>query len=209
MRKIPWWQRWIRVWSVLRLLLWTIWVIYRERKRVLHARARGNYEIQPNIEVLINVLVAFRHTAIKLGVLMIKLGQFLSSRADLLPEQALEVLSTLQDEVPPEPFEHVVYMIESEFRKPVSEIFSVLEPTCAAAASLGQVHKGVLASTGETVAVKIQRPNIEQLVHMDLRTLRFVIWLITRLVDAGDLIDLWGVYRRVSSDCLRRGRFYA
>ena len=195
MRKIPWWQRWIRVWSVLRLLLWTIWVIYRERKRVLRARARGNYEVQPNIEVLINVLVAFRHTAIKLGVLMIKLGQFLSSRADLLPEQALEVLSTLQDEVPPEPFEHVVYMIESEFGKPVSAIFSVLEPSCTAAASLGQVHKAVLASTGETVAVKIQRPNIEQLVHMDLRTLRFVIWLITRLVDAGDLIDLWGVYR--------------
>ena len=75
MRKIPWWQRWIRVWSVLRLLLWTIWVIYRERKRVLKARARGNYEVQPNIEVLINVLVAFRQTAIKLGVLMIKLAR--------------------------------------------------------------------------------------------------------------------------------------
>ena len=117
MRKMSWWQRWIRVWSVLRLLLWTIWVIYRERKRVLRARARGNYEVQPNIEVLINVLVAFRQMAIKLGVLMIKLGQFLSSRADLLPERALEVLISLQDEVPPEPFEHVVYMIESEFGK--------------------------------------------------------------------------------------------
>ena len=112
MQKMSWWQRWIRVWSVLRLLLWTIWVIYRERKRVLRARARGNYEVQPNIEVLINVLVAFRQTAIKLGVLMIKLGQFLSSRADLLPERALEVLITLQDEVPPEPFEHVVYMMK-------------------------------------------------------------------------------------------------
>src|SRR5437879_8530917 len=195
MRKIPWWQRWIRVWSVIRLLLWTIWVIYRERKRVLRARARGNYEVQPNIEVLINVLVAFRQTAIKLGVLMIKLGQFLSSRADLLPERALEVLITLQDEVPPEPFEHVVYMIESEFGKPVSEIFSVLEPTCTAAASLGQVHKAVLAKTGETVAVKIQRPNIEQLVRMDLRTLRFAIRIIKRLVDSGDFIDLWGIYR--------------
>lgn len=195
MRKIPWWQRWIRVWSVLRLLLWTIWVIYRERKRVLRARERGNYEVQPNVEVLIDVLVAFRETAIKLGVLMIKLGQFLSARADLLPERALKVLSTLQDEVPPEPFEHVVYMLESEFGKPVDEIFSVLERTCTAAASLGQVHKAVLAKTGETVAVKIQRPNIEQLVHMDLRTLRFVIRLITRLVDSGDLVDLWGVYR--------------
>src|SRR5579872_3345697 len=90
----------VRFLRVSRLLLWTIWVIYRERRRVVRARERGNYEVHPNIEVLVNVLVAFRVTAIKLGVLMIKLGQFLSSRADLLPEQALNVLTALQDEVP-------------------------------------------------------------------------------------------------------------
>src|ERR1700732_2760370 len=90
----------IRFLRVSRLLLWTIWIIYRERRRVMRARERGNYDVQPNIEVLIKVLVAFRITAIKLGVLMIKLGQFLSSRADLLPEQALAVLGSLQDEVP-------------------------------------------------------------------------------------------------------------
>src|SRR6266566_2497431 len=90
----------VRFLRVSRLLLWTIWVIYRERRRVVRARERGNYEVQPNVEVLIQVLVVFRRTAVKLGVLMIKLGQFLSSRADLLPERALEVLSSLQDEVP-------------------------------------------------------------------------------------------------------------
>src|SRR5579859_5917805 len=148
-------SQFLRFFRVARLLLWTIWVIYRERKRVVNARARGNYEVQPNVDVLIDVLVAFRKTAIKLGVLMIKLGQFLSSRADLLPERALEVLVALQDEVPPEPFEHVVYVIESELGKPVDQIFSHLERKCTAAASLGQVHKAVLASTGETVAVKI------------------------------------------------------
>src|SRR6266498_2155457 len=89
----------IRFFRVSRLLLWTIWVIYRERRRVIRARARGNYDVQPNVDVLVQVLVAFRVTAIKLGVLMIKLGQFLSSRADLLPEQALAALSSLQDEV--------------------------------------------------------------------------------------------------------------
>ncbi|GHO89646.1 hypothetical protein KSZ_76520 [Dictyobacter formicarum] len=91
----------IRSLRVIRLLLWTLWVIYRERRRVIRARERGNYEVQPNIEVLIDVLIAFRHTAIKLGVLMIKLGQFMSTRADLLPERALAVLTSLQDEVPP------------------------------------------------------------------------------------------------------------
>jgi len=193
--KISWWRQWWRAWRVTRLLLWTIWVIYRERRRVVRARERGNYEVQPNIDVLIEVLVAFRKTAIELGVLMIKLGQFLSSRADLLPEPALAALASLQDEVPPEPFSHIVAVIESELGKPVEKIFSVLEQKATAAASLGQVHKAVLASTGETVAVKVQRPNIEQLVHMDLSTLKFVIWVINRFVDTGEFIDLMGFYR--------------
>jgi predicted unusual protein kinase regulating ubiquinone biosynthesis (AarF/ABC1/UbiB family) len=185
----------IRFLRVSRLLLWTIWVIYRERRRVIRAHEKGHDEVQPNIEVLIKVLVAFRQTALKLGVLMIKLGQFLSSRADLLPEQALAVLASLQDEVPAEPFSHVVSVIEEELGKPVPEIFSVLERKATAAASLGQVHKAVLASTGEEVAVKVQRPRIDQLVRMDLNSLKFVIRVIMRLVDTGNLIDLMGVYR--------------
>jgi predicted unusual protein kinase regulating ubiquinone biosynthesis (AarF/ABC1/UbiB family) len=184
----------VRFVRVSRLLLWTLWVIYRERRRVINARTRGNYEAQPNIEVLITVLVAFRKAAIELGVLMIKLGQFLSSRADILPERALAVLSSLQDEVPPEPFEHVVSVIESELGKPIEEVFSSLERKCTAAASLGQVHKAVLLN-GETVAVKIQRPHIDQLVNMDLSTLRFVIWVINRFVNTSDFIDLMGIYR--------------
>ena len=185
----------VRFLRVSRLLLWTIWVIYRERRRVLRARQRGNYDVHPNIDVLVQVLVAFRVTAIKLGVLMIKLGQFLSSRADLLPEQALAALSSLQDEVPPAPFSHVVSVLETELGKPVEQVFSVLERKCTAAASLGQVHKAILASTGEEVAVKVQRPNIDQLVSMDLSTLKFVIWVINRFVDTSEFIDLMAVYR--------------
>jgi predicted unusual protein kinase regulating ubiquinone biosynthesis (AarF/ABC1/UbiB family) len=185
----------IRFVRVARLLLWTIWVIYRERKRVIRAREHGNYDVQPDIEVLVKVLTAFRQTAIKLGVLMIKLGQFLSSRADILPERALVVLTSLQDEVPPEPFSHVARTIENELGQPIERIFSSFERKCTAAASLGQVHKAVLASTGQTVAVKVQRPNIEQLISTDLNTLRFVIWIITHLVDTKNFIDLWALYR--------------
>src|SRR4249919_1540599 len=185
----------VRFLRVSRLLFWTIWVIYRERRRVIRAHEKGNYEVQPNVEVLIKVLVAFRQTAIKLGVLMIKLGQFLSSRADLLPEQALAVLASLQDEVPAEPFSHVVAVIEAELGTPLEHTFRVFEPTATAAASLGQVHKAVLASTGEEVAVKVQRPNIDQLVRMDLSSLKFVIWVIMRFVNTGNFIDLLGVYR--------------
>src|SRR5436309_6262794 len=180
---------------VSRLLLWTLWVIYRERRCVVRAYARGNCAVHPNSDVLIEVLVAFRETALELGVLMIKLGQFLSSRADLLPEKAIAVLSSLQDEVPPASFDHVVRIIESELGKPVEQVFSLLERKCTAAASLGQVHKAILASTGEEVAVKVQRPNIDQLVSMDLSTLKFVIWVINRFVDTSEFIDLMAVYR--------------
>jgi predicted unusual protein kinase regulating ubiquinone biosynthesis (AarF/ABC1/UbiB family) len=185
----------IRFLRVSRLLLWTIWVIYRERRRVLRARERGDIDVQPNIDLLIEVLVAFRKTAVELGVLMIKLGQFLSSRADLLPQRALDVLTSLQDEVPPAPFSHVVSVIESELKRPVGELFSSLEPEATAAASLGQVHKAVLASTGQVVAVKVQRPNIQRLVETDLSTIRFVIWLMGRFVNTNEFIDLNAFYR--------------
>jgi len=185
----------VRFLRVSRLLLWTIWVIYRERRRVIRAHEKGKNDVQPNIEVLIKVLVAFRQTALKLGVLLIKLGQFLSSRADLLPEQALSVLAALQDEVPAEPFSHVLYVIEAELGKPITEIFSTFERKATAAASLGQVHKAVLASTGEEVAVKVQRSNIDQLVRMDLNSLKFVIRVIMRFVDTSKFVDLMAVYR--------------
>ncbi len=195
MPKIRRFSQAVRFLRVTRLLLWTVWVMYRERRRVLRAHEKGHPEVEPNSDVLIKVLVAFRQTALELGVLMIKLGQFLSSRADLLPEKALAVLASLQDEVPAEPFSHVVFIIETELGKPVEDIFSTLERQATAAASLGQVHKGVLASTGEEVAVKVQRQNIDQLVRMDLSSLKFVIWVITRFLDTGNFIDLKGVYR--------------
>lgn len=185
----------IRFARVSRLALWTIWVIYRERRRVLAARERGDMDVQPNVELLIEVLTAFRKTAVQLGVLMIKLGQFLSSRADLLPQRALDALSSLQDEVPPAPFDHVVAVIEAELGKPVEQLFISLEPTATAAASLGQVHRAVLASTGQQVAVKVQRPNIERLVQTDLSSIRFVIWVISRFVAVNEFFDLMAFYR--------------
>src|SRR5579859_472625 len=184
----------MRFLRVSRLLLWTIWVIYRERQRVLKARERGDVDAQPDIELLIQVLVAFRKTAVQLGVLMIKLGQFLSSRADLLPQQALDVLASLQDEVPPAPFSHVKSVIEAELHNSIPELLMSLDEQATAAASLGQVHKGVLKTTGQVVAVKVQRPNIDRLVNMDLSTIRFVIWVISRFVNTNQFIDLKAFY---------------
>src|SRR5439155_10327205 len=87
-----------------------------------------------------------------------------------------------------------VSVIESELHRPVTELFTELESDATAAASLGQVHKAVLASTGQMVAVKVQRPNIRRLVNMDLSTIRFVIWVISRFVNTREFIDLTAFY---------------
>lgn len=183
----------VRFLQISHLLLRTIWIIFRTRRRVMQAHPSGNEAAQRANDALLRVLSDFRDTAPKLGVVMIKFGQFLSSRVDLLSEQAIALLSSLQDDIPPEPFEHVYFVLESELGKPVEEVFSTLEHTCTAAASLGQVHKAVLASTGEVVAVKVQRPHIDSLVRADLRTLKYVIWVITHLANIESFIDLMGV----------------
>ncbi len=199
--RVPIFNRTNRVWRfyrVSRLLFTTIWIMYRERRRVLKARQQGDREVRPNNEALRRIAVSFRETALAMGGLLIKLGQFLSARADLLPQVALNELVLLQDEVPAVPFRFIASRIEHELGRPLSQLYAYVEQKPTAAASLGQVHKARLHS-GEDVAIKVQRPQVYRLVKADLSALRFVIWVITRLVrDANKFIDLWALYREFS-----------
>lgn len=181
--RVVWSPRWIewhrrnqmwRFYHVVRLLFKTLWVLVRERHRVMRLHARGMYGVQPDTETLRRMMVEFRETSVALGGLMIKLGQFLSARADLLPQEALLELAQLQDEVPPEPFSVVSATIERELHAPVSSIFASFHATPAGSASLGQVHRARLRS-GLDVAVKVQRPDVERLVRLDLAALAFVL----------------------------------
>jgi predicted unusual protein kinase regulating ubiquinone biosynthesis (AarF/ABC1/UbiB family) len=187
-----------RFYRVSRLLFTMIWIMYRERRRVLKARQRGDRETRPDVEALRKVAVSFRETALALGGLLIKLGQFLSARADLLPQVALNELVLLQDEVTAVPFRYVATAIEHELGRPLNELYTYVEQKPTAAASLGQVHRAKLPS-GEDVAVKVQRPMIYRLVRADLSALKFVIWVITKIYrDANKFIDLGALYREFS-----------
>jgi predicted unusual protein kinase regulating ubiquinone biosynthesis (AarF/ABC1/UbiB family) len=146
----------------------------RERNRVMHARAKGEYDVHPDIDALRRVLREFRLTAVALGGLLIKLGQFLSARADLLPQAALDEIAQLQDKVPAESFAGIRKVVERELGAPLSEVFRDFDHVPAGAASLGQVHRAQLLD-GRTIALKVQRPGIHDIVHTDLRTLRFVL----------------------------------
>jgi predicted unusual protein kinase regulating ubiquinone biosynthesis (AarF/ABC1/UbiB family) len=119
----------------------------------------------------------FRVLALELGGMQIKLGQFLSSRADIVPEPVRRELAGLQDEVPPAPAGHVLEVIIEELGAPPSELFLRFDQEAVAAASLGQVHFATLHD-GREVAVKVQRPFIEQIIEVDLSAIAWVIRLI-------------------------------
>jgi predicted unusual protein kinase regulating ubiquinone biosynthesis (AarF/ABC1/UbiB family) len=109
----------------------------------------------------------YRHLAGEMGGVLIKLGQFLSVRVDLLPPEVTRELAGLQDEVPPERFEDIVRQIEADFGRPLSEVFAWVSPEPVGAASLAQVHPARLPS-GEPAVVKVLRPGIDVLVETDL-----------------------------------------
>ena len=125
---------------------------------------------------------SFRTLAVSMGGVLIKVGQFLSSRLDVLPSDVTDELAGLQDEVPAEPFENVRAVVESEFSAPLAEKFSEFDPAPLASASIGQVHRARLRTAPglpedqvpPPVVVKVQRPNIQAIVETDLSALRVV-----------------------------------
>jgi ubiquinone biosynthesis protein len=102
-----------------------------------------------------------------LGPTFIKFGQILSTRSDIMPPEYLEELSYLQDEVPPVSWEQAREVVETELGAPIEDLFAQVDPVPIASASLAQVHVARLVG-GEEVVVKIQRPNIEKTVNLDL-----------------------------------------
>jgi predicted unusual protein kinase regulating ubiquinone biosynthesis (AarF/ABC1/UbiB family) len=109
-------------------------------------------------------------TAVELRGLILKGCQFIGSRSDVLPPEYCEVLSQLQDRVPPRPFSEIRAVVERELGEPLEQSFSDFSEVSAASASLAQVHSAHLPD-GRRVAVKVQYPEIRELVQSDLANL--------------------------------------
>jgi predicted unusual protein kinase regulating ubiquinone biosynthesis (AarF/ABC1/UbiB family) len=138
----------------------------------------------------------FHVLATDLGGLMIKVGQFLSSRLDILPPEITSELEGLQDEVAPETFDDIRRQVESELGMPLEAAYASFDPAPIAAASLGQAHgarlsPAIAADVGFVdVVVKVQRPGIEQVVAVDLAALRRVARWLSRVRLVSSRVDV-------------------
>ncbi len=163
----------------------------RERIKALHAR---------NARMLRERMIDQR------GV-FIKIGQFLSSRVDLLPEEYTDELSKLQDQVPPAPFDEIRQRLIEELG-PMEEVFSSFDETPIASASLGQVHRACLRD-GDCIVVKVQYPGIEDIIAEDMRTIKHIMRLLRFLYSRVNLDVIYAEFSRIvmeELDYLREGK---
>jgi len=120
-------------------------------------------------------------TAISLRGLMIKLAQVIGTRADVFPPEYIRILSKCHDAVPCRPLEEIAPVIEQDLGRPVGELFDSFEPAPVAAASLAQVHRARLRGTGAMVAVKVQYPDIAEIVLTDIANMTAICRIYERL----------------------------
>lgn len=136
---------------------------------------------------------SFTNLALSFGGLLIKLGQFFSSRVDLLPTEYTDELAKLQDAVTPIKTSEIKTRLNREFSKNLEDLFSYFAEEPIAAASLGQVHEAKLFD-GSKVAVKVLRPGIEQIIDIDLEALKVLILFAKRITRIKETVDLDEVY---------------
>ncbi len=176
----------VRIAMVLRLFLsilidyWRLRWVFR-----LYGPTAGEARLEATMH---RQAVKIRVTAEVMGGLVVKVGQFLSSRLDLLPKVFVHELATLQDRVREAPWQEVRALLEQELG-PLDQAFLSFDPTPIASASLGQVY-GATGWDGQALAVKVQRPHIERIVHADLRALSLVVLLANRFTNLSRTFDL-------------------
>lgn len=117
----------------------------------------------------------FRQTLFELEGVLIKVGQFLSIRKDLLPSSFIEQIQDLVDQVPPSPWEEIQDVLEKEWGHPIDKVLLTIETKSVASASIGEVYRGTLKD-GTNVAIKVQRPSIPSIMRTDFRSLAIIIW---------------------------------
>ena len=165
-------KRWRRTFAILGGLLPFVLAFWRDRRRWFFFGGPRHVKA----EVHERRAVALTATIARLGPTFVKLAQVFSARADILPEPYLSEVGKLQDQIPPDDAREIVRVIEEDLGTPVNVAFEDFDLTPVATASLGQVHRANV--NGKQVAVKVLRPNVEDLVAIDLEISFRILYLL-------------------------------
>jgi predicted unusual protein kinase regulating ubiquinone biosynthesis (AarF/ABC1/UbiB family) len=163
-------------------LFWAFDVFIRGLRYVVFRGAEGSARKEARLH---KQAIWLRESLIDLGPTFIKIGQALGTRADLLPLPYVKELATLQDQIPPFSTAEAFARIEAELGRPLHECYPEIDSEPIAAASLGQVYRARLA-TGEEVAVKVQRPDLEATISFDVAILYKLVKLTNRFVPSAN-----------------------
>lgn len=162
------------------------------RKR-RHARLLQIFAIVRKYDVLGGITpVKFRRMLEELGPTFVKAGQILSMRSEILPEQFCEELSRLRSDVEPMPYETVLAVLESEYGGDLGEIFDAIGERPLGSASVAQVHRARLSS-GEDVAIKVQRPHVQEVMAQDIDIMRSLVRHLMPFFKGEQFLDLTSV----------------
>lgn len=183
--------RTIDIWRTVLIFSWMIWI---DGKKWSYIGGKTEAKTKKRTR---KRAVWLRESMLQLGPTFIKVGQLLSTRADILPAESVEELSKLQDKVPAFTATKAQQIIETELGKPLDQMFSYFEPVPLAAASLGQVHKALLP-TGEEIVVKVQRPGLLKLFAIDLGILKRIAQYFQNHPKHGRGRDWVGIYEECS-----------
>lgn len=164
-----------------------IWLLVRFAFELRLSRSRSRKE-----QLYRRQAIRYRKLASRLGGLPIKVGQFMSTRIDILPKPYTEELAKLQDEVTAVPFDQILPVIEADLG-PVKDHFSHFNPEPIGAASLAQVYEARLFE-GTEVAVKVLRPKIDKQIRADLKALKLLVGYLARYSSVREQFDFRAVY---------------
>jgi len=143
----------------------------------------------------------------ELGPSFIKLGQLMSTRADIFPPEYIDELTKLQDQVPPIPFRNIKEVIEKELKRPVTDLFESIEEEALAAASVAQVHMAELGG-GERVVVKVIRPGINKKIREDIRLMYYFAEKIENSFEIGQIIGFVDLVKEFERSIFRELDMY-
>ena len=148
-----------------------------------------------------------RHTLEELGPTFVKFGQILSLRGDLLPAELIKELEKLQDSVAPVSFEEIMGVLQKALKKPLDQIFSLIDEEPLAAGSLAQVHRAVLKDENVPVALKIRRPDIVRTVEVDLQILEGAAPILCEHLEFARTYDFVNLVKELKRALLRELNF--